>query len=181
MTYLLEKAFSFSCEPVDEKADSGHPKHTSDDRKDSLVPNRVVFSLVDYLSSEIQVPGNQESHSDLERLNQKLDLVIYLINHATVQRRELFPVHKLRLSDDSIAWQDSRSFLQNQVLGFRIYLNEVINIPFECTVIVSGCQEGWYRATLTGLSDEEMNTWARWVFQQHRKSVSRQRTETIEC
>lgn len=166
MSCLVEKQLPFSCQ-----ADvvSQH---------DSFAENNdLVFALLECLAEGVNIQRHQDFSSDMQRLDHKLNLVIFMMNNLLQPVQSRPDLQTLRLDTESISWPCASKHAVDTKLRIALYLHPMIPIPLTCTVQVEQCQDGWCRARLLGLSEDAMSSWSRWVFRQHRQFVAQSREQ----
>ncbi len=186
MSYLVEKEFAFTCDPLTTTGASTSPSLPDSDPSPSNLYSNIynvsstfpVFALLDSLTDYIHNLGDQDLKSDNDRVENKLNLIIFLLNNLVGSQKTKPSLQRLRLSAEGLAWQDKRSFHEGQVILIHLYPDEVMNVPLVCQVIVTQKNKSWYHATLNGLSEDEMSAWSKWVFRLHRFQVSQARQYT---
>ena len=166
MSYLVEKSFPFSFHAMQ-----------SDAAPEPDASQQLVFALLECVADSQGLVRSEEKSSDIERLEHKINLVIFLLNNL-IQPSQVRPEsHMLRLSADSIAWQGETRLPEGQLIAIELYLHPMISVPLRCVARV-GVQEGdWCTAILSGLTEEGMSTWSKWVFRQHRYQVAQSREQ----
>lgn len=166
MSYLVEKSFPFSFQTV-----------TSDAVPEPDATQQLVFALLECVADGQGLVRNEEKSSDIERLEHKINLLIFMLNNL-IQPSQVRPEsHLLRLSADCIAWQSETPLPEGQLIAIELYLHPMISLPLRCIARASIQQDGWMSATLSGLSEEGMSTWSKWVFRQHRHQVAQAREQ----
>lgn len=167
MACLIEKKLPFSyCAGADNSVDI------------SIVSNDLVFALLECLADGVNIRRQQDMATDTERLEHKLNLVIFMMN-SLLQPMQMRPASvTLRLDTESIAWQTSTEFEPRSTVHIEIYLHPMIPLPLRCPVRILECQHGWCHAQLHALSDEALSSWSRWVFREHRHVIALSREHT---
>ena len=167
MSYLVEKSFPFSYQAA--------PSDAAPEPADAS--QQLVFALLECVSDSQGLVRSEEKSSDIERLEHKVNLVIFMLNNL-IQPSQVRPEsHLLRLSADSIAWQSETRLPEGQLIAIELYLHPMLSLPLRCVARVGTPQDGWLSATLSGLTEEGMSTWSKWVFRQHRHQVAQAREQ----
>ena len=164
MNYLVEKNLPFSYRPV-----------AAETSCDTGTMNQLVFALIECIGDGIGLPQVQDLASDTQRLEHKLNLVMFMLNYLIKPTQDRPATCLLRLGSDSIAWQAETPLAQEQIVLIELYLEPMLSLPLQCCARIIGQQEGWCMAQLTGLTEEGMSVWSKWVFRQHRQFVAHSR------
>lgn len=166
MSCLVEKQLPFSCQ-VDVVS-----RHDG-----SAENNDLVFALLECLAEGVNIQRHQDFNSDMQRLEHKLNLVIFMMNNLLQPVQSRPDLQTLRLDTESITWPNEIKHAVGTKVHIELYLHPMIPIPLVCAVEVQACQDGWCRASLLGLSEDAMSSWSRWVFRQHRQFVAQSREQ----
>ncbi len=166
MSCLIEKQLPFSCQVKVASERDGYAEQ-----------NDLVFALLECLAEGVSIQRHQDFSSDMQRLEHKLNLVIFMMNNLLQPVQSRPEPQTLRLDTESIAWPCANKYAMGTKVHIELYLHPMIPIPLVCTVQVEACQDGWCRASLLGLSEDAMSSWSRWVFRQHRQFVAQSREQ----
>jgi len=166
MACLIEKQLPFSC----------HLPASSDFTQAGN--NDLVFALLECLVEGINIQRQQDFGSDIERLEHKLNLVIFMMNNLVQPAHSRPAPRLLRLDTDSIAWQSDTAYQHGATLHITLFLHPMLPIPLQCAVCVEDYQDGWCHARLQGLSEDALASWSRWVFRQHRHLIAQTREQS---
>ena len=164
MSYLVEKSFPFSYQAA-----------PSDSAPEPDASQQLVFALLECVADSQGLILSEEKSSDIERLEHKVNLVIFMLNSLIQPSQRRPELQLLRLSADSIAWQSETPLPEGQLITIELYLHPMISLPLRCVARVGTLHDGWLSASLSGLSEEGMATWSKWVFRQHRHQVAQAR------
>ena len=161
MSYLVEKSFPFSSHVV-----------STDTANDPDAMQQMVFALLECLGDTGSLLRSEEKTSDLERLEHKIDLLIFMLNNL-IQPSQVRPAAQLlRLTADSIAWQHSEPLSAGRHVIIELYLHPRVAMPLRCEARIEHQEQGWTYASLAGLSEEAQSAWSKWVFRQHRHQIA---------
>jgi hypothetical protein len=161
MTSLVEKTFPFTCREI-------HGECTAD----LSSGNDLLFALLECIAEGIHIRRQQDFGSDTERLEHKLNLVIFMLNNVVQPPHTRPDSRLLRLETDAISWQSERVFEASTCVYLEIFLDPMLPIPLRSILRIETCRDGWCRAPLTDFSDEALSSWSRWVFRQHRQQIA---------
>jgi hypothetical protein len=166
MSHLVEKAFPFSAQAV--QADTLHAADFM---------NQLVFALLECMGDNLSLARGEEKSSDIERLDHKINLVIFMLNNLIQPSQTRPAAHLLRLGADSLAWQSEAPLREGQRLLIELYLSPSLSLPLRCHVRIDAQKDGWVTAGLVGLAEDERAAWSKWVFRQHRQSIAQSREQ----
>lgn len=165
MRYLVEKNLPFSCQVM-----------TGSSNFKTEPMNHLVFALLECFGENVGLPqSGVETGSDIERLEHKLNLVLFMLNNLIQPNLSRPAVQLLRLGTDSVSWQTSVSLNSGQTVLLELFLHPMLSLPLQCCAEVIELEEGWCTASLTGLTEQDKTVWSRWVFRQHRHFVAHSR------
>lgn len=166
MSHLVEKAFPFSVQAV--QSDTVH---------EADFMNQLVFALLECMGDNLSLARGEEKSSDIERLDHKINLVIFMLNNLIQPSQTRPAAHLLRLGADSLAWQSEEALREGQRMLITLYLSPSLSLPLCCHVRITGQEDGWVTADLAGLAEDERTAWSKWVFRQHRQMVAQTREQ----
>ena len=167
MSFLVENSYPFAWHAV---------QTDTVPEPDAMQP--LVFALLECAGEpRAALDQSEEKASDIERLEQKINLVIFMLNNLLQSTHARPESQRLRLAADSIAWQNATPFPAGQLLSIELYLHPMITLPLRCYARTTTHAQGWTTASLAGLSEEGMSAWSKWVFRQHRQQVAQVREQ----
>jgi hypothetical protein len=129
------------------------------------------------MGDNLSLARSEEKSSEIERLDHKINLVIFMLNNLIAPSHTRPAAHVLRLGADSIAWQSEESLRTGQLMLIELYLTPTLSLPLRCHVRIDTQQDGWVTASLSGLAEDERAAWSKWVFRQHRQMVAQSREQ----
>jgi len=166
MSHLVEKALPFSAQAVQ-----------SDTLHEPDFMNQLVFALLECMGDNLNLARSEEKTSEIERLDHKINLVIFMLNNLVQPSQSRPAAHLLRLGADSLAWQSEDSLREGQLMLIELYLSPTLSLPLRCHVRIGAQQDGWITASFSGLAEDERSAWSKWVFRQHRHMVAQSREQ----
>ncbi len=155
------------------------PFHVTTDTAQVASFNHVAFSLLEYLGDGNRLQQN-EANSDIQRLEHKVDLLLFLLSQFMQQQQKPPAAQTLRLNSDSISWQTSEQFEVGQLVSITLYVHHTIPVPLCCQLEIVEQDTHWVFGRLHNLAEEDMAAWSRWVFRQHRRTVAMNKQMPLE-
>ncbi len=119
------------------------------------------------------VDGGGALEAEVERLHQKLDVVLELLGAVLRAGREPAPATPIRISREGLAWPaDERSPTPETMLLATLSLHPSAPMPFVWPLSVIGLHEGEVCARFAEMSEALGAALERFVFTRHRRSVA---------
>ena len=138
--------------------------------------NQLAFALLDALEEPVHGRPDAEPHSDMLRVETKLNLILQLLTQLLHKDVTVPAAQTVRFASDSVAWSAPEVNAGEQVM-LSLYLDSAVPVPVVLHGAVSAVEDGWARLGLTSLGEELQASWSRWVFRQHRRDVAKNRQQ----
>ncbi|MDR3394930.1 MAG: PilZ domain-containing protein [Parasulfuritortus sp.] len=132
--------------------------------------NRLLLRVANLLDAHDAEPSKAS-----ERIEAKLDLMLYwlgsqMFGEATSQR-----MTPLRLSRDLIEWNDDDAIAKDELIAMKIRIHPAIPGPLRLTGRILESDQGRIRAIPVFQDGEQEDAWDQWLFRLHRRAIQEAR------
>lgn len=131
--------------------------------------NRLLLRVVNLL--DVHEPEQDRAS---ERIEAKIDLMLHWLGTQLFGSADAYPQVRLRLSQDSIEWHDSRT----AELGSEVILNvghPAMTSPLRLAARITRNEGGRMLAELAFSEEDQADAWGQWLFRLHRRAIQEAR------
>lgn len=146
--------------------------------------NLLTFSLLETLSDP-QFAGHEPHHSssELQRIENKLNLLIDMLSKLSGQSQQPRALIPLRLSCKGVEWQSDAAPDDAASLLLEIYpdpeMQHALKIIARVVSVTEHEDRYLVRTRFTSLDEIERNCLEKWVFAHHRRMVAQIRSASL--
>ncbi len=137
--------------------------------------NQVAYSLI-ALNDERNNITNNETETDLQRIELKVNLILQMLGQMMLVKSSLPEKTRVQLGADEIAWYYPDACI-GQNYQVALYLNKDHYLPINMFVRVTSLESGWCHAHIIQQRADEQAAWEHWVFRQHRRTIAIARSQ----
>lgn len=130
----------------------------------------LLLSAINQMEAVHEMEASGTEHRRLERLESKLDLVLYLLAR-TLEPGPAPALVDMKLSPEEIRWQENAPPAEGTSLLLELRASPALPLSLRLPAMAQEPEDGWARASFLGLAEPVADALHQFVFRRHRQAI----------